>query len=38
MEDAIAYDLDRYCSFYYTHSVNNSNNHDNNNSNNIYYY
>ena len=32
MEDATAYDFDRYCSFYYTHSVNNKNNEFNNNN------
>ena len=39
MEDAIAYGFDRYCSFYYTHSVNNNNNDNNNNNNNksVYY-
>ena len=37
MEDAIAYDFDMYCSFYYTHSVNNNNNDDNNNIKSVYY-
>ena len=34
MKGTIAYEFDRYCSFYYTYSVNNNNNNDDNNNNN----